>query len=1337
LTKQVADQISNVLRSSHLQCKISASFSPPAYFFVGAPVSASSPDHTLLIGLLAQLNQFVRREQLLEALSEWKHNKSRSLVDILSERGLLSAERRQLLEALAAELIAQTGDVAQSLATLSSVDSVRDDIRQVHDSELTASIERLPPTAAWFYDPNHTLPPTAVSNLPDTAKGLAAARFRVLRFHARGGLGQVSLAVDEELGREVALKEIQSQRADDPVARERFIREAEITGQLEHPGIVPVYGLGTYADGRPYYAMRFIEGDNLLKHVQTFHKQGASHDFQSADFRRLLARFIDVCQAIQYAHDRKVLHRDLKPENIMLGKYGETLVVDWGLAKATNAGHPELTVAGDKSVMTKKSGSNDTLEGSTFGTPAYMSPEQAGGRISELDKATDIYSLGATLYCLLTGHPPFRSKDHSDVLQAVQQGRFSNPRVQCSAVPRALESICLKAMSREPAQRYATATALASDLEQWLADSPVVAHRDSLLERASRFVRRYRAWVLGGGALLAAIAIALAIGLFAVRQEQLRTLAAQKTTQLQLAESERDRGLQLCRTGDVDEGLHWLCRSLENTPLDADDLKRSIRWNIASWQQQLCKLEQQLTIPADVRFGGLSPDGRWMLLEKQLPPPPGYVRRDGDPDETHSEVHVCRFPSGERVGQPLPRVWVRRAQFSPDSKRLVLTRIADKRHRGLVFRLTKDQWELETTPVEINTHAFMRPSFQFLPDGRLLTFEGDEQAKTTLEVREVSSGKVLGKVPARARSVLDEKSLRFSDSGELVMSKVEKKVTLWKVATGEPNCPPLDHRENVELAALSPAGDRVATAWQENRDVGFVQYWNASTGAKIGGPIRLGEDSYRPAFLEFRAQGEQLFVATVSGSLRVFDLTGKPLAPPLRSVFLDPVEVSSDGKLAGFAGRLWDVGAVRPLGQELPSVRFSADDRHVIATINNPHVHSIQRWSIPAQGSICPPIRRGNPESLSLLFSPDSKRFLRISVTEGTAQIWNARTGEPLGEEWHGPYGIQTPVLTDSGLVAFGSFANDDRPDFQATHLFNAQTGQAIKSDFPKDQKQLRALALDPQQKRLAAVGDDGVIWIYDIALGKTVAGPWKHEIPEFYHRVHLRFSRRGDVLAVTNNYYDLPGARLSLWDLSKSKQIGETQAIPASLQSIDFHPDGSQLAAVGKSETFFFDCATAQPRLSKLVFANAARHGLFDPASGQLVTAHVDNTVRFWNPTTCQSASLPLHTNDTPSWLSVSSMRSLLFVGGIESASVWDLGSRTQIGPDYRPATTAQMSPDGRTIAAIQGSEIRLWDIPNSASEETARLREAIEAATGKRMTPQRSIVPLSKQEWQRLNHQ
>jgi serine/threonine-protein kinase len=332
-----------------------------------------------------------------------------------------------------------------------------------------------------------------------------------LRLHAKGGLGQVSVALDTELDRPVALKEIQEQHADDQNSRARFTQEAEITGKLEHPGIVPVYGLGHYADGRPFYAMRFVQGDSLKEAIARFHagrSQVRDHDSRTLQLRDLLRRFTDVCNAVAYAHSRGVLHRDLKPGNVMLGPFGETLVVDWGLAKpmgesVASMARSQEAAEYDYIRLSGLSGTRDaTLPGRPVGTPAFMSPEQAQGQFERLGPRSDVYGLGATLYCSLTGRAPVEGDDLGAILRAVQLGAFPPPRTLDASIDPALEAVCLKAMALRPEDRYPSPRELARDVERWLADEPVSAYREPLANRARRWSRRHRTLVTSATAVL-------------------------------------------------------------------------------------------------------------------------------------------------------------------------------------------------------------------------------------------------------------------------------------------------------------------------------------------------------------------------------------------------------------------------------------------------------------------------------------------------------------------------------------------------------------------------------------------------------------------------------------------------------------------------------------------------------------------------------------------------------------------------------------------------------------------------------------------------------------------
>ena len=321
----------------------------------------ATADRNLLFGVLAIQMDFITRDQLLSAMNAWVFDKARTLGELLLRQQALSPDTHALLDALVKKHLAlHEDDPEKSLAAVSSVGDVKRDLATIYDVDVHASLVQLSKGRPNAINPrtvnlagSEKLDPYATTGLSKTA-GL---RFSILRPLAQGGLGEVFAAHDEELHREVALKQIRPQHADNVEARSRFVLEAEITGGLEHPGVVPVYGLGADANGRPFYVMRFIKGESLKEAIATFHggrERGTGEQegrwpqdqrpkthvqrpsnsnppsFASLEFRQLLRRFIDVCNAVEYAHSRGILHRDLKPENVMLGAFGETLVVDFG-----------------------------------------------------------------------------------------------------------------------------------------------------------------------------------------------------------------------------------------------------------------------------------------------------------------------------------------------------------------------------------------------------------------------------------------------------------------------------------------------------------------------------------------------------------------------------------------------------------------------------------------------------------------------------------------------------------------------------------------------------------------------------------------------------------------------------------------------------------------------------------------------------------------------------------------------------------------------------------------------------------------------------------------------
>ncbi len=332
---------------------------------------------------------------------------------------------------------------------------------------------------------------------PPPWDGPPRPRFQHLREHRERGMGKVSVALDVELHREVAFKEIRDHLADVQAHRERFLFEAEVTGRLEHPGIVPVYGLGRHPTGRPFYAMRFIAGQTLRDAIRGFHAFGGlgrpsaplTITEQAVAFRGLLSRFLSVCQTIAYAHSQGVIHRDLKPENIMLGPFGETLVIDWGLARRLRAGPGEANVAPEPVFEPVDEAAVTMTKG---GTPLYWAPEQIPGHPAEQDERTDIYGLGGILFEILTGQPPYPdgSRDRPPTSPKAVRRPFTSKSEDLPARPLAddvLEAIVLKALALNSGERFASTIAMADAVERWLADQPAAAQRAAVMALRSQW----------------------------------------------------------------------------------------------------------------------------------------------------------------------------------------------------------------------------------------------------------------------------------------------------------------------------------------------------------------------------------------------------------------------------------------------------------------------------------------------------------------------------------------------------------------------------------------------------------------------------------------------------------------------------------------------------------------------------------------------------------------------------------------------------------------------------------------------------------------------------------
>jgi PAS domain S-box-containing protein len=409
-------------------------------------------DRNLLFGVLALQAELIDPTQFVEACTLWTARKDTSLAELLIERGWIDAADKSHIDYLVDRKFRKHGGDGQ--ACLASVhDDVKRSLAALDDPDIQRSLAG-PRGVAPVLDATVDMP------------GRPQMRYQLTRLHATGGIGRIWLARDAELGRDVALKELRPERADDAALWSRFLKEARITGQLEHPGVVPVYELARRPENQqPFYTMQFIKGRTLTEAAQSYHHKRKAGHADSLEFVTLLNAFVAVCNTVAYAHARGVIHRDLKGQNVVLGDFGEVVVLDWGLAKLVDrpdAAMPPIAVDSDHTAPP-----DQTAEGQTIGTPAYMAPEQAAGRLDLIDRRTDVYGLGAMLYEILTGHAPFLGSDTLEVLRRVREEEPSPPRTHWPDVPPALEQVCLHALAKRASDRPASASALAQEVQQW------------------------------------------------------------------------------------------------------------------------------------------------------------------------------------------------------------------------------------------------------------------------------------------------------------------------------------------------------------------------------------------------------------------------------------------------------------------------------------------------------------------------------------------------------------------------------------------------------------------------------------------------------------------------------------------------------------------------------------------------------------------------------------------------------------------------------------------------------------------------------------------------------
>jgi len=534
--------------------------------------SLVNTDQNLLFGVLALQLEYINANQFVDVCSAWTTRKNNTVADILVELGWISDEAKlEIGGLLERKLKKHDQDSRKALSAIADA-SVRDAMRDLNDEEVDNTVDHLAP------------PPGAV-RVMETVDYSPEERshYTLSRMHTQGGLGRLWVARDRRLHREVALKEIRPDRSISDLSLRRFVREAQITGQLEHPNIVPVYELIKGPDSdRPFYTMRFVRGQPLSTVIEEFHRMRREGKFDRLELRRLLNAFVSVCHAISYAHSKGVVHRDLKPANVMLGAFGEVVLLDWGLAKMVDRPDDIDEEYSLVSVGDETDGEGTQL-GQMVGTLPYMSPEQAEGRPDMIDARTDIYGLGATFFRLLTGRQPHFGKSKDDIVTHIVHEPTPLPREVDPSIPKALDAICARAMAEKRADRYQSATEMADDVRRWLADEPVSVHREPWHERFARWTRKHRGLTIATAAALLIVATVSFIAALLINDARVVAEEAQEAETL--AKEETLEWFRQSRD-TVDSMLTGVSHVLVYYP-GAQELRKRLQEEAAEYYEQL------------------------------------------------------------------------------------------------------------------------------------------------------------------------------------------------------------------------------------------------------------------------------------------------------------------------------------------------------------------------------------------------------------------------------------------------------------------------------------------------------------------------------------------------------------------------------------------------------------------------------------------------------------------------------------------------------------------------------------------------------------------------------